>query len=134
MRRYLLLQVEQASRRWKAEFEKLENSHLRRHDRGIYEPSLGSGTREAENTRERRRLSKAIAGNVLQAIGGLPERTALEPQIVGTTVRPGYRVEKVIFQSLPKYYVTALLYLPDARQFTPPYPGVLVACGHAQAG
>ena len=71
---------------------------------------------------------------MLRAIGGLPERTPLEPQVVGAILRPGYRVEKVVFQSQPKHYVTALLYLPDGRRFKPPYPGVLVACGHIQTG
>ena len=42
----------------------------------------------------------------------------------------GYRVEKVIFESQPKHYVTALMFLPDPRRFKPPYPGVLEPCGH----
>ena len=39
-------------------------------------------------------------------------------------------MEKIIFQSQPKHYVTALLFLPDPRRFPPPYPGVIVPCGH----
>ncbi|MBM4027123.1 MAG: hypothetical protein FJ280_17215, partial [Planctomycetes bacterium] len=50
----------------------------------------------------------------LRAIGGLPEKTPLNPQITGVVQRDGYRVEKVIFESQPKHYVTALLFLPDA--------------------
>ena len=64
-------------------------------------------------------------------LGGFPERTPLEPQVVGTVRRDGYRVEKIIFQSQPRHYVTAALYLPDAK---PPYPGVLVPCGHSDNG
>ncbi len=64
-------------------------------------------------------------------IGGLPERTPLNPQVVGTVARKGYRVEKIIFESQPKHYVTGLLFLPDAKRFPAPYPGVLVPCGHA---
>jgi cephalosporin-C deacetylase-like acetyl esterase/pimeloyl-ACP methyl ester carboxylesterase len=64
-------------------------------------------------------------------LGGFPERTPLEPRVVGTVRRDGYRVEKIIFQSQPRHYVTAALYLPDAK---PPYPGVLVPCGHSDNG
>ncbi len=64
-------------------------------------------------------------------LGGFPERTPLNPQIVGKEDRDGYRIEKVIFESQPRHYVTAILYLPDAE---PPYPGVLVPCGHSANG
>jgi len=64
-------------------------------------------------------------------LGGLPERTPLEPQVVARERRDGYRIEKVIFQSQPRHYVTAILYLPEAK---PPYPGVLVPCGHSSNG
>ena len=69
----------------------------------------------------------------LDAIGGLPERTPLKPQVTGAIRRDGYRVEKVIFQSRPKHFVTALLFVPDGDRFEPPYPGVLVPCGHARS-
>ncbi len=64
-------------------------------------------------------------------IGGFPERTPLNARIVGQEQRDGYRVEKLILESLPGFYVTALLYLPEAE---PPYPAVLVPCGHSQTG
>ena len=68
----------------------------------------------------------------LAAIGGLPDCTPLHPQVTGTVARDGYRVEKIIFESQPKHFVTALLFLPAADRFPPPYPGVLVPCGHAK--
>jgi dienelactone hydrolase len=68
----------------------------------------------------------------LEAIGGLPERTPLATQVTGTVARDGYRVEKIVFQSQPKHFVTALLFLPDGSRCKPPYPGVLVPCGHAK--
>ena len=51
-------------------------------------------------------------------------------QITGTVQRNGYHVENVIFQSQPHFYVTASLFLPDNDKYNPPYPGVLVPCGH----
>jgi cephalosporin-C deacetylase-like acetyl esterase len=74
---------------------------------------------------------KNLREHFLKAIGGLPARTPLNPRITGTVERDGYKVEKVIFESQPKHYVTALLFLPDARKFKPPVPGVIIPCGHA---
>ena len=70
----------------------------------------------------------------LEALGGLPERTPLNAQVTGVISRDGYRIEKVIFESQPKHHVSALLFLPDAGKHEPPYPGVLVPCGHSDNG
>jgi len=67
----------------------------------------------------------------LDQLGPMPERTPLNPQLVGTLRRDGYRIEKVIFESRPKFYVTANLYLPEADE---PVPGVLIPCGHSRTG
>lgn len=77
---------------------------------------------------------KHLREKFIEAIGGLPERTPLNPQVTGIVSRDGYHVEKVIFESQPKHYVSALLFLPDADKYTPPYPGVLVPCGHSSNG
>jgi len=66
----------------------------------------------------------------LEAIGGLPgERTPLRPRATGTLVREGYEVRKIVFESLPEFYVTANLYVP--RGGSGPHPAVLSPCGHA---
>src|SRR4051812_36853988 len=67
-----------------------------------------------------------------ESLGGLPERTALNPRVVGTIERDGYRIEKVIFESQPHFYVTANLYLPTRG--TPPYPAILYPLGHEPGG
>ena len=64
-------------------------------------------------------------------LGGFPERTPLNARVVGRQQRDGYRIEKVIFESQPGMFVTAILYLPEAK---PPYPAVLVPCGHSLNG
>ncbi len=71
---------------------------------------------------------------MVEAVGGFPERTPLNAKTVSTVQRDGYRVEKVIFESLPGVYVTGLLYLPDGSAFKPPYPAFLVTCGHSGNG
>lgn len=56
-------------------------------------------------------------------------RPPLQPVITGVVERPRYRIEKLYFESLPRLYVTANLYVP--RELTGPVPGVLYVCGHA---
>lgn len=80
------------------------------------------------------KYQKRLREKFIEAIGGLPERTPLNPQVTGVVSRDGYRVEKVIFESQPKHHVSALLFLPDAGKYKPPYPGVLVPCGHSANG
>jgi dienelactone hydrolase len=75
---------------------------------------------------------KHLRQKFLGAIGELPQRTPLKPRVTGVVHRDGYRVEKVIFESQPKHYVTGALFLPDAERYKPPYPGVLVPCGHSR--
>ena len=67
----------------------------------------------------------------LERIGGLPERTPLNPRITGTLQGEGYRLEKILLETRPGFHLTANLYLPA----TPgPWPGVLVPCGHSHNG
>jgi cephalosporin-C deacetylase-like acetyl esterase len=82
----------------------------------------------AEQLSERQRRMREF---FVEALGGFPERTPLNPQIVSGEDRDGYRVEKIIFESQPKHFVTGLLYLPDTK---PPFPGVLFPCGHSGNG
>jgi hypothetical protein len=65
---------------------------------------------------------------MVRALGGLPERTPLNARVVGVVDREDYRIEKVVFESQPRFYVTANLYLPKTGQ--PPYPGILFPEGH----
>ena len=67
----------------------------------------------------------------LERIGGLPERTPLNRQITGILAGEGCRVEKIILETRPSFHLTANLYLPSAP---PPWPAVLVPCGHSHEG
>lgn len=70
-----------------------------------------------------------VRNRMLQALGGgLPQRTPLNARVTGVLEREDYRIEKIIFESQPKFYVTANLYLPKTGQA--PYPAVLFPLGH----
>ena len=69
----------------------------------------------------------------LDLIGGLPnERGPLNPRQVGELTRDGYVVRKIIFESLPEFYVTANLYVPTTGKG--PFPAVLCPIGHSRNG
>ena len=80
-----------------------------------------------------RALQDELRRGVLAAIGGLPEeRSPLEARVTGTIPMDGYRIEKLVFESLPGIHVTALVYVPDGP--VGKRPAVLLACGHSPVG
>jgi dienelactone hydrolase len=66
------------------------------------------------------------------AIGGFPERTPLNAKKVGEIQRDGYRIEKIIFESQPNFFVTGNLYIPTTG--SGPFPAVLYPLGHERGG
>lgn len=68
---------------------------------------------------ERRRLVRA---KLLEDIGGLPDyRGPLHARITGVIRNDSYTIEKVIYDRLPGFYITADLYRPNQ-------PAVIPAC------
>jgi cephalosporin-C deacetylase-like acetyl esterase len=84
-------------------------------------------TREAAVRRQ-----AEVRAKVLKLIGGLPERTPLNAKVLGTTQLDGFRIEKVLFESQPGFFVTALLYVPDGA--SEKRAAVVMAPGHGPAG
>lgn len=72
---------------------------------------------------------KNLRAKLIDALGGFPEKTPLNPKVAGTLERDGYRVEKVIYESRPGHHVSANLYLPRGDG---PFPGVLMPIGHSE--
>lgn len=79
------------------------------------------------------RRKAEVRKTVLRLIGGLPNNPGpLHTQVVGTLQEEGFHVERLIYDSLPDFHVTANLYLPDKG--TRPYPAILYTPGHYPAG
>ena len=78
---------------------------------------------------KQRRL--ALRPQLLEMLGlsPLPARTPLKSKITGVLERETYRIEKVVFQSLPGLYVTGNFYVP--KRSAKPLPAILYLCGHA---
>lgn len=78
-------------------------------------------------------LQKELRETFLTLLDGLPE--SKEPPPVKTTGRidaGDYTLDKLVYESFPGYFVSALLYLPKKRDGA--VPGVLSPCGHADVG
>jgi len=58
----------------------------------------------------------------------LPPRTPLNARITGRLDRNGYSVENIVFESLPRAYVTGNLYVPEGVQGR--LPAVVYLSGH----
>ncbi len=93
--------------------------------------------RRVENEADLRQLQAELRQKLLTMLGGLPEVSSpLHPRVTGTIPMNNFHIEKLIFESLPGIYVTALLYLPDdgAHGKVVRHPAMLVAAGHASDG
>ena len=64
-------------------------------------------------------------------IGPFPEKTPLNVEITGTYEGDGYRMEKVVYESMPGYHVTAGLFIPDGAVNA---PAVIYCSGHTEDG
>jgi cephalosporin-C deacetylase-like acetyl esterase len=78
-----------------------------------------------------RRRRPEVRRELLYMLGldPMPARTPLNARITGQFARAGYRVEKLVFESMPRLYVTANLYLPSPASGR--LPAVLYLCGHS---
>ncbi len=110
-----------------AERHVLATNQLKRAAAAISERCLADSS-AVDDFRSRRPDFRRQLRDVI-GLDPLPERTPLRAQVTGVLERPAYRIEKVVFQSLPGLYVTGNLYLP--RESPEPLPAILYLCGHA---
>ncbi len=74
-----------------------------------------------------------VRRKILDLMGGLPEsRGPLAVKHYGALPGDGFHVEKLAYASLPGFWVTANLYVPDSG--AGPFPAVLLTPGHEATG
>jgi dienelactone hydrolase len=71
-----------------------------------------------------------VKNKLAEIIGPFPEKTPLNPKVTGVIKKEGYRIEKIIFESFPGYYVTGCLYVPEKVKGK--MPAILNVIGHNQ--
>ena len=77
---------------------------------------------------------KFVREALAKSIGEFPERTPLNAKVTKVIKRDGFRIEQVIFESQPRFYVTASLYVPDKAKKNHSTPALLFCSGHAVTG
>ena len=65
-------------------------------------------------------------------VGPFPERTPLNVRITGRLEKEAYTVEKLIYESMPGWHVTAALFIPKGS--IGKSPGILFCSGHTADG
>ncbi len=79
---------------------------------------------------EIRAHGREVRQKLLHWMGGLPTaKTPLNVTRTGTIEHADYRVEKIRFESQPKFFVTANLYIPKGGKG--PFPAVVQPTGHS---
>jgi len=82
-----------------------------------------------EQARERQ---KQVRETVMKLIGGLPDYTGpLNAKITGKLDSEDYTIERLTFESLPRFLVTANLFLPKKPG---KHPGIVFPLGHWEQG
>ena len=91
-----------------------------------------AGYDEVKTPEQAKAYQQRLREAMIQQLGGFPERTPLNAQVVGQPiVGDGYRVERILFESQPGHHVAANLFLPAGQ---PPFPAVCVSSGHSRPG
>ncbi|MEO5741978.1 MAG: alpha/beta hydrolase family protein [Vicinamibacterales bacterium] len=74
---------------------------------------------------------QALRSKLIELIGGFPKtRPSLRPMTLETRTFPGYRREKIVFDSRPGVSVLAYLLLPEKAR--PPVPLMICVPGHGR--
>lgn len=76
--------------------------------------------------------TQRIRARLSDYFGPFPERTPLNPKVVGTIERDRFVIERLYFESRPNHFVSANFYRPTDGPL--PVPGVLFVCGHSSEG
>lgn len=69
---------------------------------------------------------------LLHSLGPFPERSPLNARTLRVVQKSGYRVEHLVFESQPGFFVTSSLFIPD--KLTKKAPGIVYCSGHSPTG
>ncbi|MEO8962730.1 MAG: acetylxylan esterase [Ginsengibacter sp.] len=81
---------------------------------------------------EWKKRQEFVRKTLLDIVGPFPAKTALNPRIAETIVKDDYKVEHIIYESQPGFYVTSSLYIPNALKDKA--PAIIYCSGHSDLG
>ncbi|OGS17959.1 MAG: hypothetical protein A3J83_01380 [Elusimicrobia bacterium RIFOXYA2_FULL_40_6] len=110
-------------------YEEMMLNYYKFHAR--FAPALN---RNFKNLNEWKQHREYVLKNLKAGLGSFPEKKCpLNTKITGTLQKNGYKIEKIIFQSRPDFWVCANVYIPTKNSGTPK-PAVVCVHGHSQPG
>jgi dienelactone hydrolase len=66
-----------------------------------------------------------------EIIGPFPKKGAMNARVIETIRKDGYRIEKLVYESLPSFHVTGCLFIPDSAD-KKRAPAIMNVVGHNQ--
>lgn len=75
-----------------------------------------------------------IRKTLLEVVGPFPERTPLNARVTRTVEKDGYRIEHIVYESRPQFFVTASLYVPSSLKRRDRAPAIIYCSGHSDNG
>ncbi len=73
-----------------------------------------------------------VKNTLWNIVGPFPEKSPLNARVTKKIKKKDYRIENIIFESQPGYYVTASLFIPSGLQGKA--PAIMVCLGHTPKG
>jgi cephalosporin-C deacetylase-like acetyl esterase len=70
-----------------------------------------------------------VKEKLMQMVGPFPKKGALNARVTGTIKKEGYRIDKIVFEAMPGYFVTGCIYVPEGKGS---FPAILNVIGHNQ--
>jgi len=71
-----------------------------------------------------------VKKKLMEIVGPFPSKTPLNARVTGIIKKKGYKVEKIVYESMPGMYVTGCLFIPDVIKAK--VPAILNLIGHEQ--
>jgi len=71
---------------------------------------------------------KKVKKTLMKIVGPFPDKTPLNAKVTGVDKKEGYKIEKIIYESIPGFCVTGCLFIPDAPRGKK--PAILNVIGH----
>ena len=69
-----------------------------------------------------------IKNKLNKIIGPFPDKTPLNAQVLRTVQKDGYRIEYIVFESVPKFHIPSAMFIPDGIEQKA--PTILFVNGH----
>jgi dienelactone hydrolase len=99
--------------------------------RKLYESAPLRLTFRAQDRKQAEAWQRKLRPKIAELLGGFPaERSPLKPETLEVREFPGYRREKLVFQSRPGSYVLGYLLTP--ARATPPHAAMICVPGHGR--